>query len=805
MKHTALALVAVLTVGGVSAAYAAEEGPAPGIYLIDAPLAPVCLVGTFPVTVTTDAGAVSGTASLTTDVRGRLGGTLSLGGATYEVSGSVVSSSKGYRMAMQGKSGKHRISFAGTLGTGVLAGTTKGKGPVAAGKGSFTMDVSSSPPQVASIMANLAPGKNGKLSGTASVIACGTQVDLKVATAPGRTFKMSFFAKGFRFTGKGVGPLAWSCKGYGASATGENLPLDALPAPSGLSYTEPSALYEEAEPIAPNAPAAQMPLFTTYEVTPALPAGLTIDAATGVISGMPLVTAPQSNYAVTATNAAGSTQALVTFTVRLNRSRSFAPDADPKDDDDYRHFLRRTQWGVRPSELAALQSGGLDAYVDAMLVLPQSSDVETAANALLVNTSDPAGYEGYFPSATQCARWWTTIMSRTTTPFQETLAFFWHDHFGVSCANFEGSQRRWMVDHVNLLRKEGAGNLRELLLDVSRDPAMLKFLDGVQNTKSRPNENYARELWELFSLGVDNGYTQADITESARALTGYRETYDSATGLNHVVLDLTRHDVNAKSFFGVTIPGQNVTDDYQAVVDITIENRPVAEFVTKKLFEYFCYEAPPQSLVDDMAANLRAANYEIAPFLRALFRSEAFFSKRARRALVKSPLEFTIGFLRSTGLETTTNSQTAPVFDVGAIDGSLNAQAQRLTQPPTVDGWPSGDLWLAAPGMVERINVVRACLDDTTDQNRVGIGVATLLPPVEERTADAVVDTLAALLDVQLTAEDRTGLVDYLNTVRDAAGNVTASPFNGASQQHLDERVRGLIYALTQHPTYHSR
>jgi hypothetical protein len=172
---------------------------------------------------------------------------------------------------------------------------------------------------------------------------------------------------------------------------------------------------------------------------------------------------------------------------------------------------------------------------------------------------------------------------------------------------------------------------------------------------------------------------------------------------------------------------------------------------------------------------------------------------------VKSPLEYTMGFLRSTGLETTTNSTTAPVFDVNTIDNSLSSQAQRLTQPPTVDGWPSGDLWLAAPGMVERINVVRACLDDTTDQNRVGIGVAALLPPVESRTPEAVVDALAELLDVQITEEDRTRLVDYLNTVRDAAGNVTASPFNGASQQHLDERVRGVLYALTQHPTYHSR
>src|SRR5437867_4131752 len=107
--------------------------------------------------------------------------------------------------------------------------------------------------------------------------------------------------------------------------------------------------------------------------------------------------------------------------------------------------------------------------------------------------------------------------------------------------------------------------------------------------------------------------------------------------------------------------------------------------------------------------------------------------------------------------------------------------------------------------MVERINVVQVCVNDTSDQAKVGINVANLLPPVAERTADAVVDTLSALLDVQLTTQDHANLVEYLNTTRDSSGNVTVSPFDGSSQAQLDERVRGLIYELVQHPTYHSR
>jgi len=272
------------------------------------------------------------------------------------------------------------------------------------------------------------------------------------------------------------------------------------------------------------------------------------------------------------------------------------------------------------------------------------------------------------------------------------------------------------------------------------------------------------------------------------------------------VLDLAaRHDAGSKTILGQTIVGQNATDDYAQVVDITMQQGKVAEHITKKLFEYFCYENPPQSLVDTMAAELRNDGYELTPFLKSLFTSEAFFSKKARRGLVKSPFEFTVGFIRSTGLKMTTSSTTAPAFDIAALDNSLTSQGQRPTQPPTVAGWPTGDLWLAAQGMVERINVVHVCVDDTTDQARLGISVNAILPPLPERTADSVVDSLAKLLDVQLSTQDRADLVAYMNTTRDASGNVTSSPFDPANQTQIDERCRGLLWILAQNPTYQAR
>ncbi len=816
MKHNALRLTASLAF--TAAAFApgvvlAADGPAPapGVYLIDATIAPVVLDGTYPIAVHTAAGDVEGSIALATDVKGALAGALTIGGRTFDVKGKASSTTKGFRVSMTAKDGSSQIAFAGSFVGPNIDGTSKGKGAVAAGKNTFTIDASGARPQVASIVATLTPGTRGALVGTAMVTVDGAPMPLKVSGKPGKSFKLTFSAKGFKFTGKGAGPIAWSVTGFGADVKGTDLPLNALAVPSGLAYEAPSSIYEEEEPIEANFPKTFMPPYTTFAVAPALPAGLSIDVGTGVISGVPTTATNSGAYTVTATNPAGSTQADVTVGVRLNHGRSFAPDTDPRTDDDLRHFLRRTQWGVRPVELDALRTGGVDAYVDAMLVFPATTQAETDAAPLLTTSTDLAGN---FPSSTAIAQWWTSILVNTPAPFQETLAFFWHDHFGVSSVNFDSSESRWIVQHVNLLRDEGNGNLRTLLLDVARDPAMLKFLDGFQSTKRAPNENFAREFWELFTLGVDNGYTQADIIEAAKAWTGYRERYDSVTGLQNLELDLAgRHDTGAKNFLGQTIAGQNATDDFAAVVDITLQHRNVAEFITKKLFAYFCYENPPQSLVDVMAANLRANNYELTPFLKALFRSEAFFSKKARRSLVKSPLEFTLGFMRSTGLTLTTAPRTDPVtmvvtpplLDVSAINSSLTNQAQLPSQPPTVDGWPSGDLWLAAQGFVERINLVRSCVDDTTDQARIGINVANLLPPVADRTPDAVIDTLAKLLDVQLSTQDRVNLAGYLNTSRDSAGVITSSPFDGSLQTHLDTRVRGLVYALTQHPTYHSR
>jgi uncharacterized protein (DUF1800 family) len=385
------------------------------------------------------------------------------------------------------------------------------------------------------------------------------------------------------------------------------------------------------------------------------------------------------------------------------------------------------------------------------------------------------------------------MMRDTDRPFQEAMAFFWHDHMPVNYNVFDVSYSYMVPEYIDILRHQGAGNLRSLLLSVARSQAMLVYLDGVANNKYAPNENFAREFWELFTLGVDNGYTQGDIVQAAKAFTGYRYRYDSPTARYYIQFDPNLHDTGPKTFFGTTIPGQNAGDDYAAVVDITLANRPVAEFVTRKIFEFFCYEQPPDALVAVMAADLRGANYELAPFLKDLFRSEAFFSKRSRAGRVKNPVEYTIGLMRTTGCKSRTDY----------MDNLLASLGQRPGEPPTVNGWPLGTLWYSADSMVARTNAAwyEMFLEIAT-QNANGQNIANILPPVPERTSLAVIDTVSTLMGVDLSAAAEAELDAYLNTVRQANGTIVASPFNGADQAQLDERVRGLVYILAQHPDF---
>ncbi len=569
-------------------------------------------------------------------------------------------------------------------------------------------------------------------------------------------------------------------------------------APTNLSYDDANPTYRTDAPIVPNSPSTLGGTPTSYTVNPPLPAGLVLNPATGVVSGSPSSAAPAAPYTLTAANAGGSTDTVVTIEVKWATFKSIEPHAGHTDD-DIRHFLKRTNFGYEVDKHAEITSNGFDTYLDGILDMTPNAALENAARqAYLVDLDDP---NGEAPTQADLARWLIYLIQNNPNAFQEVLGMHWHDHFAASSSVLDGFNSRFFVDHINLWRHAGAGDLRQLLIDMARDPAMLVWLNGIDNIALEPNENFAREYFELYCFGVGNGYTENDIQEAARALTGYRYQFNPNTQLVDVIFNPFFHDTTDKTVLGTVIPGQSLTDDYEALVDITLaELDPVsgvpraALWITRQTLRRFVMDAPSAVLVEQLAAVL-AANWDLTEMLRTMLRSEAFFSTVAKTGFVKTPVEHLMGFIRSTKI----------TWDPATMDFFFTFMGNRPTQPPTVDGWPEGTQWLSAQGMVDRANALRFLISDRNHQTTNNVDLTQLIapptPPATKPTAEEVLDFLANRLSVTLAPSERTQMLDYMNTDL-VGGNVVPDPFDADDVVHLDQRMRGVLYMLGQHPSY---
>ena len=286
--------------------------------------------------------------------------------------------------------------------------------------------------------------------------------------------------------------------------------------------------------------------------------------------------------------------------------------------------------------------------------------------------------------------WLADRMLRTRRPLQEKLVLFWHGHF--ASGNEKVHDYRKMMGQFAMLRDNANGNLRNLLVGIGKDPAMLVYLDNRQNVKGHPNENFAREILELFSLGVGN-YTETDIKEAARAFTGWGLDANAVGFVDHPNL----HDDGQKTFLGKT--GNFKGED---IVDIVLKQPACSRFIARKLYRFFGREDYSKEFEDKLAASLVESNYEIAPFLEKIFLSKDFYSPATFGTQIKSPVQLVVSTYKKLGI---TDAPTYPKF--ANLTGGLG---QAIFYPPNVKGWDGGKSWINPATIFERENTMRFIL-----------------------------------------------------------------------------------------------
>lgn len=366
------------------------------------------------------------------------------------------------------------------------------------------------------------------------------------------------------------------------------------------------------------------------------------------------------------------------------------------------HLLNRAGFGGSPSEIERLADLGLEKAVSEFVDF--RPDVDGAAQPECAKL-DPERLQKYremrnaSPQEKQEMRkqeqraqrdqlqelrvWWLQRMASGDRPLQEKLALFWHGHFATSAQKVKNAHFMWRQNDI--FRRHGAGNWLTLLTEVSKDPAMLIWLDQAQSRKEHPNENFAREVMELFALGEGN-YAEKDITEAARAFTGW--TLDRLNG--EFAYRPRTHDDGEKTVLGRT--GKWNGDD---VLRIIVEQPQAARFITRKLWSFFAAENPSEELVDALSKKFRASGGEFRPLLRAMFSSEEFYAPGVIRQQVKSPVQWLVGSVRMLERD----------LPPGPLCMSaLRQLGQDLLLPPNVKGWDGGLSWINTSNLIHRYN-----------------------------------------------------------------------------------------------------
>ena len=359
-------------------------------------------------------------------------------------------------------------------------------------------------------------------------------------------------------------------------------------------------------------------------------------------------------------------------------------------------LLRRTTLGYTPAQLEASLSAGFNRTVDRLIETRPAEPPQLAA------TTTPGGR---FP-VVQLQRWWIDHMLATPTPFAERMTLFWHGHF---TSDYRKAADNTFMYWQNLTwRRMAMTDLRSMLMQVTADPAMLRYLDLATSAASSPNENYSRELMELFTMGPGN-YTEEDVRQGALALTGWQlpraDSTAPAAGTGRPLPVFTSQKSGAvnprRAYKGsVTFLGHAGTLDTAGVVDRILAEPATATFIAARVAQHFVTASPSASLVNGLADGFRRSRYDMKTLMRAALTSRDFAASGSYRSMVKSPTEFMVHAARALG-----DKQASKLIATAG-----QGMGQTLFDPPDVGGWPNNDSWVSSNTVIERVNFVTAAL-----------------------------------------------------------------------------------------------
>jgi uncharacterized protein (DUF1800 family) len=408
------------------------------------------------------------------------------------------------------------------------------------------------------------------------------------------------------------------------------------------------------------------------------------------------------------------------------------------------HLFRRAAFGATPAQLDhAVKQSPASVVQQIMRGSQNASDFRRQSDELagtLLATGEPR----------QLAAWWVYVLVRTPHPMLERMTLFWHGHFATSAEKV--TDAALMLQQNRLLRQHALGDFRLLVQEISRDPAMLVYLDSATNRKGRPNENYARELMELFCLG-EGSYSEKDVQELARCFTGWE------IKLGKFRFNRFQHDAAQKTLLGTTsafAEGESI--------DLILQQPSAAQFIAGKLFRQFVRDepAPPPELLEPLAEEIRERPWEIGNVVQRILGSEMFFSSHALGRKVRSPVDLAVGLLRS--LEGSA--------DARQLAADLHRTGQGLFFPPNVKGWDGGRAWINSATILGRANMTARILSD----EKTRFGGAPLDAYFARHGADSprqVIDLLIdLLLAVPLPAAARDGVIDICRKNPDRAGGI---------------------------------